>query len=99
MKKDMYLTVFVLVMHLILLGSLFISAHVKGWFGLHNKLKDQRRWYPKIHEELMNNPYSEKYQKYSKKPIHPREKLINLEKKSNESENRFSEVEKIFGAN
>jgi hypothetical protein len=88
LQFDAYLSFTCILSTLYAFLSLFVSASRKQWWGLHRKLKLQRKWYVRAHQTIMNTVGDAESK---------RKELNGLERKFNRKEDRFDEVKKFVG--
>ena len=98
LSLDMYASIFLLFSNLALSVGLCVVTIHKGWWKLELYLKYQRGWYTRIHQEIMNDPETEKYQRRTRHKSETQMKLNTLEARFNKREARFDELHQIIGS-
>jgi hypothetical protein len=58
--QDAFISLLSVMSTIYLVLNLLITANKKEWWGLHQKLKERRKWYAKLHQDILIQPVEQK---------------------------------------
>lgn len=85
---DISFTIFLIQVYLALYISIFVTYFAKGWSNLTSILKNRRSKYPEEHNLLMHKSFGD---------VFARRNFTALEKKYDKIDERFNELNQVFG--